>query len=170
MLKLVARRSAATIPSLREQVRRLSFDEAFGMLTRPAILDHAALLPPGAYFVLFLDIDGTGELNRRLGYEEVNRRVRASFACAFRVTDLVGRWYFGDEILAVIPHDSSMLIGLIPRLSREARANGLAFTYAFSAWRNPEETLPAVVGRLTGRVLSRKEEKKCVEPQPNARS
>lgn len=158
-----------SLDALKEHVQRLSFDDAFGMLTRPAILHHAAKLPARMYFVLFFDIDGTGALNQRLGYEEVNRRVRASFAPAFRITDLVGRWYSGDEILAVIPHDSRMLVGLIARLSRQAEANGLSFTYAFIAWGHPEETLLATAGRVSTHVLAKKQESRCMKSQLNVK-
>lgn len=150
-------RPAASVEALHEHVRRLSYDDAFGMLTRPALIQHARRLPPDAYFVLFLDLSHMRLLNARLGYEEVNRRVRRTFTPAHRRTDLVGRWYSGDEILIVLPHDPTALSGLVVRLVRHARANGLSFVYAFSAWPHPEADFDETVSRLTRLVLARKE-------------
>jgi GGDEF domain-containing protein len=148
------------VTALRAQVLRLAYDDAFGMLTRPALLDRAERLPDGEYFVLALDLDGVHELNSQVGYEEVNRRVRDSFIPVFRHTDLVGRWYSGDEILILLPYDSETAIGLVKRLRREAAANSLSFTHALGTWPHPREALEDVVARLLRWVAMRKEAQK----------
>ena len=162
-LKLVAPRlHEESVSALRAQIVRLAYDRAFGMLTRPALLDRAERLPNGEYFVLALDLDGVHELNGRVGYEEVNRRVRESFVPAFRHTDLVGRWFSGDEILVLLPYDSSAAIGLVKRLHREAAANDLSFTHALGTWSHPREPLEGAVARLLRVVVMRKEGKKQI--------
>lgn len=146
-----------TLTSLTAQVRALSHDDAFGMLTRPALLFQAGRLPVGNYFLLYCDLDQMHDLNRRLGYEAVNDRVRLSFALGFRHTDLVGRWFSGDEILLVLPDDSRMVWGLVQRLQREAKAQGISFTFALGTWQQPVEELVSAVNRLTRQVLRQKE-------------
>lgn len=149
-----------SVTTLRAQVRKLSIDTNFNVYTRPALLDRAERLPNNEYFVLVLDLDGVHALNNQVGYEEVNRRVRDSFIPVFRHTDLIGRWFSGDEILILLPYDPETAIGLVKRLRREAAINGLSFTHALGTWPHPRETLENVVMRLFRLVAMRKEEKR----------
>lgn len=146
-----------SIGTLRDRIRRLSHDPAFGVLTRPALADHARSLPTATYLVIFLDLDHVHHLNGLLGYDEVNRRVRATFAPAFRNTDLVGRWFSGDELVLVLANDHDAAEGLIERLQREAGENGLSFCYGLGPWVHPIESLEEAVGPLCTEVSNRKE-------------
>src|SRR3989344_2281230 len=103
------------------------------MLTRPALIFQADRLPSGSFFMLYCDLDQLHDLNGHLGYEEVNRRVRHSFAPALRHSDLVGR------------------------LQREAESQGFSFSFALGTWRHPDQNLVSVVSRLARHVLRQKE-------------
>jgi len=145
------------VARLTAHVRTLSHDDAFGMLTRPALIFQADRLPSGSFFMLYCDLDQLHDLNGHLGYEEVNRRVRHSFAPALRQSDLVGRWFSGDEILIILPDDSRLLWGLVQRLQREAESQGFSFSFALGTWRHPDQNLVSVVSRLARHVLRQKE-------------
>lgn len=156
---IVPYRRENSVTALRAEICRLSYDDAFGMLTRPALLEHVTRLAPGRYCVVFLDIDGVHTLNGILGMEEVNRRVRDSFALAFRHTDLVARWFSGDEIVVILPDDATATRGFTERLQREASEHGLSFCSAAGVWNNPRTSLGEIVQRLSQTVHSRKEVK-----------
>lgn len=95
----------AIIEEQSEIIERLSHDQAFDILTRsgleslcwPKVVNEAA-------FVIFIDIDHMHDLNSRLGYDEVNRRIRESIHCrslnSQRTPD-IGRWFSGDEIVVL---------------------------------------------------------------------
>ncbi|MBI3098419.1 MAG: hypothetical protein HYY93_09290 [Planctomycetes bacterium] len=146
-----------SVTALKAEIDRLSYDDAFGMLTRPALLEHVTRLAPGRYCVVFLDLNGVHALNGILGMEEVNRRVRNSFALAFRHTDLVARWFSGDEIVVILPDDATATRGLTQRLQREASEHGLSFCSAAGVWNHPRDSLGEIVPRLARTVHARKE-------------
>jgi len=84
-----------------EKVRQLSRDPCFGVLTRPAI-EHAVKMLLSSFDAIFLDFNAIHELNQDKGYEWVNTTIRETFATfKFRNTDLVGRWFSGDEIVII---------------------------------------------------------------------
>lgn len=87
---------------LKRQVKHLSFDRAFGLLTRPALfLQYRKSASRNGYLV-FLDLDHVKELNARIGKSAVNRLVAR--AVNVRDTDqaIVGRVFSGDELGYII--------------------------------------------------------------------
>ena len=52
-----------------------------------------------AQYSAFIDLNHIYELNEHLGYNEVDRRVKEMFSVSFRRSDIVARWYSGDEIV-----------------------------------------------------------------------
>src|SRR5512135_1762743 len=111
---------------LRRKVQDLSWDDPFGMWTRKAFLARCQQQPAGRRRVGFLDLADLGKLNLKWGYTEVDRRVKATFACLSQGPELVGRWYSGDEIVILFQAGRPIAPGL-RRLEEAARANGLAY-------------------------------------------
>ena len=93
------------LAELQEQIRELQWDRPFGMLTRGAFIQHCAVMPRGVRNIAFIDLDDINVLNDRYGYIEVNDRVRATFSVPFRRSDMVARWYSGDEIVILFDSD-----------------------------------------------------------------
>jgi GGDEF domain-containing protein len=92
--------AAAYIWHLRRTVQALSYDSAYGMLTR-AGGEQALRRLRGPVDVVFFDIDRMHDLNSRLGYERVNSLIRAAFHVRSKDI-LICRYFSGDELLAVV--------------------------------------------------------------------
>jgi hypothetical protein len=155
----------ARIRELERAIRALSWDDAFGMLTRQGLLHAASVQPRGTRPVIFLDLDGIHTLNQQIGYEEVNRRIHATFQDAgLRHSDIVGRWYSGDEIVIITDGDPQ---AVIEKLTQAARANGVTFTHASGAW---DSGLPiaTTISDLAAHVADLKHARKSREAEPLA--
>jgi GGDEF domain-containing protein len=111
------------------ELNALAFDAGYGVLTRQGLdrqwrqAGRAAL----TFEIVFMDLDALHQANERLGYDEVDRRIRASFG--LRATDvLIARWYSGDEIVAIVPVGDGH--GTAERIQARLQANGLSMTCA----------------------------------------
>ncbi|MEW6745923.1 MAG: hypothetical protein AB1486_24550 [Planctomycetota bacterium] len=141
---------------LQEEVSYLSEDADFGVLTRKAFLQICRFMPRGVRVFAFLDFDRVRELNDCLGYREVNRRIRACLSLRRRRSDLLARWFSGDEL--VILFDTTVR-GARLRMRQyllAAASQGLSFTYEFGTWVVGAETIESAVERAAERVLARK--------------
>ena len=86
---------------MRGKVKRLSFDKAFGILSRQGLDERLRKIKKNFSFI-FIDFCDVGRLNEKLGYTLVNRLFNNIFrGFTFRKTDIVGRWFSGDEILII---------------------------------------------------------------------
>ena len=151
------------IERLKEKIRMLSWDPVFGMWTRGAFLHFCELMPRGTRSVVFLDFDAIHELNRREGYEKVDERVRRTFSIPFRTSDIIARWYSGDEIVILFDADPAGVHLKLQQLIRSARENGLSFHYAHGLWRVGQEDIREVVGRLASQVVAEKDREAGVQ-------
>ena len=62
-------------------------------------------MPRDMRWVAFIDMNKIHELNEELGYTEVDRRMKETFSVPFRRSDVVARWYSGDEIVILFDAD-----------------------------------------------------------------
>ena len=146
----------AEIAHLERKVKELGWDQCFGMFTRPAFLEVCRMQPRITRAVAFLDFDRIHELNHEVGYEEVNRRIRAVFNGSLRRSDLVGRHFSGDEVVVVLDTDDrAVAMRLLEGLLNKAREHGLSFTYALGLWEK-DRSLQEVTDRLGEKVLTQK--------------
>ena len=139
------------IKNLRSQVEELSWDEPFGMLTRGAFLQHCRVMPRGRRVVAFIDLDEIHSLNRDLGYTEVDKRVKSTFSIPFRRSDLVARWYSGDEIVILFDCDVDGAEVKISQIREAARKNGLKFTYEIGEWAVGHQSIIHVIDDLSNK-------------------
>ena len=54
-------------------------------------------MPRSLRVVTFLDLDNLHPLNEEYGYDEINRGIKEIFSIPFRRSDVVARWFSGDE-------------------------------------------------------------------------
>ena len=141
------------IDHLRKQVQELSWDTAFEMWTRPAVLNLCNQIDDGMRMVVFLDLDDIGSLNLSFGYSEVDRRVRSLFSEIHNKNVIIGRWYSGDEIILVFEDEVSAQEGL-SNLYNKALECGVGFTAASARWEIGQKTIHAVMDQLSMEACS----------------
>lgn len=144
------------ISSLRERVRELSWDSAYGMYTRPAFLQFAQVMPRGGRFVAFIDLDKIHTLDQELGYSEVDRRIKATFSMNFRRSDVVARWYSGDEIVILFDSDREGADRKMEELASSAHREGLSFKFAIGEWAVGKEPAEDIIDALSENVRLQK--------------
>ena len=146
----------AEISQLRRQVDELSFDNAFGMWTRGAFLHFCHVMPRGPRIIAFIDLNKIHKLNEEYGYAEVDRRVRDTFAVTFRRSDVVPRWYSGDEIVILFDSDLEWAEGKIVELKESAKIQQLTFHHALGEWEVGKSNIEDVVEELADKVTAQK--------------
>jgi GGDEF domain-containing protein len=122
------------IDSLNRKLEELSWDSVFGMWTRTAFLQFCRVMPRGVRTVVFIDLDGIHALNESLGYAEVNRRVKTTFAIPLRSSDIVARWFSGDEIVILFDNDPQSARRKIAALQDSAASQSLTFAWEMGTW------------------------------------
>lgn len=122
--------AAAAVAYHQAVVNRLERDATYGCLTRAGVDRRWARTRKAGRAVVFGDIDAMHELNARLGYEEVNGRIRRALArLTTRPDDVIGgRWYSGDELVYIVPATDGD--GFARRMQRAFEAEGLGITLA----------------------------------------
>ena len=82
-----------------EVIQMLCIDKAFGIFTRNG-LDYQLhwLSKPSEYIISLLDFQNVSNMNKELGYIEVNNRFKQIFE-PFKNKMFIGRCFSGDEIL-----------------------------------------------------------------------
>ncbi len=136
------------IDSLTKKLAELSWDSVFGMWTRTAFLQFCRVMPRGLRTVVFIDLDRVHDLNESVGYAEVDRRVRAAFAIPLRSSDIVGRWYSGDEIVILFDNDPESARSKLAALELSAAAQGITFTWEMGIWNVGVQSIVDVVDAL----------------------
>ena len=124
------------------------------MWTRSAFTQFAHVMPRAIRVVAFIDLEDIHGLNHRLGYTEVDQRIKAMFSLPFRRSDLVARWYSGDEIVILFDTDWEGAERKIGDLHASAKAQGLAFRHRLGQWEVGKETIEEVVGRLADELVT----------------
>jgi diguanylate cyclase (GGDEF)-like protein len=154
----------AEIEQLKEQISQLSADPVFGIWTRNAFLQFCHVMPRGLRVLTFLDLDNLHQLNDQYGYEEVNHRIRAIFSIPFRRSDLVARWFSGDEIVILFDADQEFALRKIGQLEEAARQQGMSFHFELGTWNVGKEPVEKVIDELSDKVLARKSWEKQQSP------
>lgn len=144
------------LEAMRQQIRELSWDAIFGMWTRGAFLQFCQVMPRGRRVVVFLDLNEIHNLNERLGYNEVDRRVKAMFSMSFRRSDIVARWYSGDEIVILFDSDRIGAEAKIIQLEKSAAEQGLTFFHHVGEWEVGKEAIEEVISALADQVTAKK--------------
>jgi GGDEF domain-containing protein len=139
------------LEDLRQRVRELSWDSAFGMWTRSAFLQFCRVMPRGQRAIAFLDLNDIHSLNHELGYVEVDRRVREAFAIPLRRSDIVARWYSGDEIVILFDSDLAGAEKKMEQLMESSQRHGLAFTSELGTWSVGQTDIVDAVNELSER-------------------
>lgn len=156
------------IRELREEIRELQWDSPFGMWTRNAFLNICNMMPRGRRVVAFIDLDDIHDLNHEVGYAEVDRRIRSTFSIQLRSSDLVARWYSGDEIVVLFDSDKTGARKKIGELQDSAQSNGLGFVWELGEWEVGRQDVADVVNALAD--SSRKRLKQRKERQHGSRT
>ena len=146
------------IQELRRQVRELSWDSSFGMWTRNAFLQFCHVMPRDVRWVAFIDMNKIHELNEELGYTEVDRRIKETFSVPFRRSDVVARWYSGDEIVILFDADEGGAERKIEQLVESAEEQGMTFFAAQGQWEVGKTTIEDIVEELANEVAKKKKE------------
>ncbi len=141
------------ILQLREKVEELSWDSAYGMYTRPAFVQFAQVMPRGRRILAFMDLDGIHRLDQELGFAEVDRRIHATFSVDFRRSDIVARWYSGDEIVILFDSERVGAQRKVDELGAAAAAQGLSFKYDLGEWDVGKEPVEDVIEELSRNVM-----------------
>ena len=137
------------IDSLAAKLEELSWDSVFGMWTRTAFLQFCRIMPRGERTLVFIDLDKIHELNHAKGYAEVDRRVKAAFSIPMRSSDIVARWYSGDEIVILFDNDRESALQKLHALEESAAAQGLSFSFEVGTWNVGVQGIVDVVDALS---------------------
>jgi len=140
------------IKTLNHQIEKLSWDTVFGMWTRNAFVQICSVMPRGKRVVVFLDLNDMHELNHRHGYTEMDKRIRAVFSIPFRRSDIVARWYSGDEIVILFDSDIQGAKRKIEELIRSADMQGLSFQYKMCIWEVGKIPIAEIVNILSNKL------------------
>ena len=136
------------IRELERRIEELSWDATFGMWTKTAFLQFCRIMPRGRRVIAFVDMDRIHELNSRLGYTKVDRLIHDTFSIPFRKSDLVARWYSGDEIVILFDGDRIGAELKIGELRKSAEKNGLSFKYILGTWDVGTDPIEKVMEKL----------------------
>ena len=145
------------IDELNRRIQELSWDEPFGMWTRSAFLQFCRIMPRGKRTVVFIDLDDIHGMNHRLGYTEVDRRVKQAFSIPFRRSDIVARWYSGDEIVVLFDSDRKGAEKKVEELRRRALELDLSFSSEIGMWNVSKKSIEEIVEMLSDRNRRRLE-------------
>ena len=114
---------------MRNKIKRLSIDEAFGILTRPGLNEKIRKIKKKFHFA-FIDFHNVHEMNNKFGYENTNQQFRDIFkSFPFRKNDIVGRCFSGDEIIIIIFHGN--IKELIERFFVFCEKRNISFDYFY---------------------------------------
>ena len=147
------------IEVLEEQIEHLRWDTAFGMWTREAFLQFCQIMPRGMRILAFIDLDQIHVLNEEYGYAEVDRRVKSTFSDPFRRSDIVARWYSGDEIVILFDSDRAGAVSKMDELNHSASTQGLSFKFVFGDWEVGKTYIEEVVDEMSSQLSLEKEER-----------
>ncbi len=137
------------IAELERQIHDLSWDSTFDMWTRNAFIQFCRVMPRGRRAIAFVDLDNVHGLNRLFGYREVDRRVKNTFAIPWRSSDIVARWYSGDEMVILFDDGEEGARRKIGELLGSAQENGLSFAWELGHWDVGKQSVETVIGELS---------------------
>ncbi len=135
------------VGELQERIEELSRDDVYGIWTRGAFLQFCRVMPRGKRKVVFLDFNNMHDLNHQLGYKEVDRRIKRTFSIPFRSSDIIARWYSGDEIVILFDGVSGAERKM-EELERSAAESSMSFSYEIGTWQAGKEDVIKVIDEL----------------------
>ena len=144
------------ISRLEARIDELSWDQPFGMWTRMAFLQFCRIMPRGTRTVIFIDLDRIHDLNSQLGYTRVDEMVKKAFDISFRRSDLVARWYSGDEIVILLDTGRDQAELKLDEMRKSALEQELTFKYQIGSWNVGRESIQDVVNRLSSRMAAQR--------------
>ena len=144
------------IDELRRRVVELSWDYSFGMWTRQAFLEFCRVMPRGLRTIAFIDLNDIHTLNYHYSYIEVDRRIHTTFSIPFRRSDIVARWYSGDEIVILFDSDRTGAEWKISELREAARRSGLTFVCALGEWEVGRQPIEEIIATLSQHTVQEK--------------
>jgi len=147
---------AREIQNLQDQVSELQWDSTFGMWTREAFLQFCQVMPRGNRVIAFIDIDDVHGMNDRWGYEDVNQRIKDAFSVYFRRSDIVARWFSGDEIVILFDADEQGAAHKLEQLTTSSGRREIKFEYAVGEWKVGREAIEETIDRLASAVQAQK--------------
>lgn len=106
-------------------------------------------MPRGVRCLAFIDLDGINALNLRHGYTEVDDRIRSTFSVPFHRSDVVARWYSGDEIVILFDSDRRGADMKIGQLITVGERDGLTFESAVGEWNVGQEEIETVLEAIS---------------------
>jgi GGDEF domain-containing protein len=116
--------------------KELAWNDEYGCFTRPGFRKMVwPSIAEQAKWIIFLDIDEMGKLNKQHTHQGVNAMIKNSLA--LRASDyLTGQRYSGDEFMVVVTNDPERgetdPLQLAVRLKEALRDNGLSATFAIA--------------------------------------
>lgn len=122
---------AAYVAELENRIAELEHHRDFDLPRRPVVERRWASVTPSEAAVIFIDLDGLHNLNKRHGYEGVNARIRAAFGQLherLRPDTTVAQWYGGDEFVITCPLGNAH--GLCARVQALLHQHGLSGSFA----------------------------------------
>jgi len=149
---LEIKRLESKIDELNQQIKELSWDDTFGMWTRAAFLQFCSIMPRGKRVVVFIDMDDIHNLNYRCGYTEIDKRIKETFSIPFRRSDLVARWYSGDEIVILFDSELAGAKHKIYELIKSAKNHNLTFKYEMCLWDVSKKPITEIIDTLSNRL------------------
>jgi len=150
------------IEELQQRIRELSRDDVFGVWTRAAFLQFCKVMPRGKRPIVFLDFDKIHDLNDKLGYSEVDRRIREILSIPFRSSDIIARWFSGDEIVILFDGDFEGAFRKVRELELRAMQNEMTFTYEIGYWDVGINSINETIEELSHKNRAKK--KSCKKP------
>jgi hypothetical protein len=86
----------------------------------------------------------------------VDQRIRRTFSIPFRSSDLIARWYSGDEVVILFDGEIEGARHKMRELAAAARAQDLSFCSEHDFWRVGEEPVKDIVDRMGARICRAK--------------
>ena len=72
-----------------------------------------------------MDLAGIHAMNQRIGFPAVDSLVKELFSIQFRRSDIVARWYSGDEIVIVFDGETDSAAHKIGQLREKSTEKGM---------------------------------------------
>jgi GGDEF domain-containing protein len=145
---------------LKRKFEELLWDPNFGVHSRAGFDELIKNFDAQYRSAAFIDFDGVRELNKKYGYEAVNRRIKATLKELSESADVfVARWFSGDEIVVLSRHDVQETEKLMAAASLKGRLlHDAPFTCQVEQW-DGAMPLNAFIDSLSHKVLALKKEK-----------
>ena len=122
-------------------IKFLSYDKAFGILTRPALdIEIEKII---IFDCCLIDFNNLRKLNHLIGYNKVNEIIFNIFNIFKNKEDcIIGRWFSGDECL-IIGKNIEAKIALLENIAKD---NGMTFKIKYYKKIKSLEELEKMIG------------------------